>query len=269
MPRVRSHRAGDFNWYDLMTHDLEASKRFYGGLFGWRSDDQPTEGREPYTLFSLDDETVAGGAQTSEEMRAAGVPTVWNVYVSVDELEPVLERVTARGGQIVFPPMDVFDHGRLAYVGDPEGATVALWQPKEHIGSGRVHEPGTVCWSELASRDLDGAERFYREVFGWETKDNPFAGPSGYRVLTNGGREIGGILGMTEEWGEMPAHWSVYFETAEIEDATRRIADLGGTVRHGPFDTPVGKVAVCADDVGAHFYLMQLTEERKAARSSS
>lgn len=266
MARVDSHDPGKFNWFDLMTPDMAASKKFYGGLFGWQAADQPSDGGGPYALFQKEEDPVTGVGAMSQEMIASGMPPVWNAYVHVTELEAALERVLARGGKVVFDPIDVMDHGRLAYFQDPEGAVLALWQAKQHIGSCREHEPGTVCWTELATRDLAAATEFYTSVFGWKDVDNPAGPPAGYRTLKNGAADIGGILQMTDEWGDMPAHWSVYFEVEDCQTSAEKVAELGGTVKFGPFEAPVGHIAVCADDVGAHFYLMQLSEELKAAR---
>lgn len=266
MPRLESHSHGDFNWFDLNSKDLTKSKVFYGTLFGWKATDQPMtdESHGAYVMFDVERDPVAGAGQMSTQMIEQGVPSSWNVYVAVDALEPVLERVQSGGGRVLFEPFDVFDHGRLAFFADPEGAVLALWQPKQHDGTGRRGEHGTVCWTELATRDIAAARDFYRSVFGWEDVDHP-QGMPGYRVLRNQGRDIGGMIGMTDEWGDMPAHWSVYFEVDDIDAAAGQVTGLGGAVHHGPFDAPgVGRIAVCADDVGAHFYLMQLDPSMKA-----
>jgi len=34
-PPTNTHLTGEFVWYDLITSDVAAAKRFYGGLFGW------------------------------------------------------------------------------------------------------------------------------------------------------------------------------------------------------------------------------------------
>lgn len=266
MARVDTHAPGDFNWYDLMTPDMAASKKFYAGLFGWTASDQPSDGGGPYALFEKEGDPVAGIGEMNEQMKSSGMPPVWNAYVCVAELEPALEKIGSQGGRTIFGPIDVMDHGRLAYFQDPEGAVLALWQAKQHIGSCRRHEAGTVCWTELATRDISAATEFYTSVFGWEDVDNPHGPPAGYRTLKNGARDIGGILQMTDEWGDMPAHWSLYFEVDDCQASAEQLTGLGGSVKFGPFEAPVGHIAVCADDVGAHFYLMQLSEEIKAAR---
>lgn len=267
MSIVTARQFGEFVWFDLSSSDYAASAQFYGALLGWHAVDQPAppEGDHgPYAMFELDGQPVAGLGEVPEEMVASGAPVCWNCYVQVDDLERVLAQATARGATVVVPPADVGTHGRLAYFADPQGAVVALWQTGDHGGATRVDEPGTVCWVELATRDVAAAVRFYSEVFGWEPGTPQIAPPvAGYRTMGCAGRDVAGVMGMTEEWGDMPAHWSVYFEVSSIEDAAGRVAELGGEVRHGPFQAPgVGHIAVCVDNVGAHFYLLQFEAGR-------
>jgi hypothetical protein len=149
--------------------------------------------------------------------------------------------------------------GRLAFVQDPTGASLGLWQAGSHGGATRVNEPGAFCWNELATRDLDRAADFFRAVFGWETEENPQS-PSRYLLAKNEGRLNAGLIEMTEEWGDLSPHWSVYFAVDDAEAAAKRIETLGGKLHHGPFDTPVGPMAVVADPQGAHFHVIALDE---------
>ncbi|MEM9387520.1 MAG: VOC family protein [Pseudomonadota bacterium] len=270
MSVVSQRRFGDFNWVDLSSPDYAASKAFYAGLFGWEAIDQPSppEGDHgPYAMFELDGEVVAGLGELPEEMVAAGAPVCWNAYVHVDDIDRVVAEVTARGASVVVPPSEVGEHGRLAYFADLEGAVIALWQSGSHCGSTRVDEPGTLCWAELATRGLEAASRFYSEVFGWTTHRRGAVTPSAYLVAHDGTEDIAGMLKMTDEWEDMPAHWSVYFEVSNAEESAAKVKSLGGEVRYGPFEAKgVGHIVVCQDNVGAHFHLMQLDAERRAAR---
>ena len=40
-----------------------------------------------------------------------------------------------------------------------------------------AHDPGTICWIDLASTDAAGATEFYCELFGW-TAAEPLGGRS-------------------------------------------------------------------------------------------
>ncbi len=60
-------------WVDLASPDLEASKAFYGGLFGWTATDSPDPDAGGYTTFSIDGQSVAGG----RPIQAEGQPEAW------------------------------------------------------------------------------------------------------------------------------------------------------------------------------------------------
>ena len=38
--------------------------------------------------------------------------------------------------------------------GDPQGASVAVWQKGLHCWANRVREPVACCWNDLASKDI-------------------------------------------------------------------------------------------------------------------
>ena len=88
-------------------------------------------------------------------------------YVNVDSADDTATKVAANGGTVFMPPMDVMDAGRMAVFADPVGAVIGLWQPNQHTGAQVANEPGTYCWSELITTDLDASKAFYGAVFGW------------------------------------------------------------------------------------------------------
>lgn len=88
--------------------------------------------------------------------------------MGVEDVDATVARVTEAGGTVLMEPIDVLDAGRMDVVSDPVGATFSLWQPGAHIGSQAFDEPGAFCWTELRSRDIETARRFYRTVVGWE-----------------------------------------------------------------------------------------------------
>ena len=57
-PASGEHHVGKVVWADLVTPDLEAAKRFYGGLFGWTFRD--VAGDPNYALALRDGEPLAG-----------------------------------------------------------------------------------------------------------------------------------------------------------------------------------------------------------------
>src|SRR4051794_38253389 len=134
------------------------------------------------------------------QMNPAAPPS-WTSYVTVTSADETAEQVKAAGGQVFMPPMDVLDVGRMAIFADPAGAVFAAWEPRAHKGAGIVNEPGTLCWNELVTTDLDAAKTFYGAVFGWGSESAGDAA-HGYTEWKLGGRSIGGVM---MKAGMMPA----------------------------------------------------------------
>ena len=118
---------------------------------------------------------------------------------------------------------------------------------------------GTICWHALASRDLEAATAFSKEMFGWElAKSN--VSPVAYDEIHIGGRAVGGMMAIDESWGPEPppSNWTAYIAVENADETAEAIKANGGTVNHGPFDAPgVGRIVLCSDPCGAHFALIQ------------
>lgn len=260
MSELSKYTPGQFSWVDLMAPDRDASKQFYGELFGWEAVDEPTDQGTVYTEFRIREKKIAGMGQMSDEMKAAGAPPVWSSYVSVDNADATAARVGELGGQVVMPVMQVMTVGRMAIFTDPEGAAFSIWEPGDHIGAEIVNEPGALCWNELATRDVTAAKTFYQALFGWEcvTEDE---GPSPYTEISLAGRANGGMLAIDASFpAEMPASWSPYFAVANCPETAERIQSLGGQVVAGPVEIPAGVFAACVDPQGAHFSVIALSQ---------
>jgi len=253
MPARDSYAQGTPNWVDLQTTDQAGAKTFYGGVFGWAFDDQPMDAGAVYSIAKIGDGQVAAIAPQSPELKAAGAPPMWNTYLAVDSVDDATAKVAAAGGTVAMEPFDVMDAGRMSFVMDPSGAPVALWQANQHIGATLVNEPGTVVWNELIT-DNPAALPFYEQVLGLTTTTTEM-GEDKYTMFQVGGKEVGGT--MPPQTAGMPNHWHVYFAVADADAAAAKIRELGGSVMAGPFDTPIGKMAVVTDPQGAAFSIFQ------------
>jgi uncharacterized protein len=193
-------------------------------------------------------------------VQADGQPAMWTTYVSTDDADAVATRVRDAGGQVMMEPFDVFDAGRMAVFGDAVGAVISVWEPRSTQGAEVVNEPGSMCWNELAARDIDAAKRFYEAVFGWQAETNAY-GDTSYTEWKLDGRSVGGMIQMNEQWpAEIPAHWMVYFAVDDIDAAVARAGELGGKVAVEPTDTPVGRFAVLNDPHGAVLSVIRLSQ---------
>lgn len=257
MGEKTSYRPGQFNWVDLQTTDVEGAKSFYGELLGWSARDMSAPGA-PYARFEREGKSVAGLGPLLPAMQAAGVPPHWSSYVCVDELEPVVERVTAAGGQVLMPPMKVMDQGSMAVIRDPGGAPLRLWQPGAHAGAQWVNDVGGFCWNELYTPDVEVAREFYERVFGWSFSVS--AGASGdYWSIKNEGQPNGGMMAIRPEWGDVHPQWTVYFTVASCSQGLERATALGASVFMPPTEAPdTGIFAGLSDPQGATFMIIEI-----------
>ncbi len=120
--------------------------------------------------------------------------------------------------------------------------------------------PGTFCWTELATRDVEAAKKFYTELIGWETEESDI-GEGKYTVLKIPGQKcsVGGMMAMDgPQWEGLPSHWMPYIAVNDIDDRAKKCVELGGTVKVPPMDIPtVGRFCVIADPTGAVISLFQ------------
>ena len=160
MPETTKYPHGTFCWVELATTDTAAAKAFYGALFGWEYQDDEVGPGMIYTMNMKGGKVLHAMYALDDERKKMGIPPHWLSYASVDELEPVVEKVKAGGGQVVAGPMDVMDVGRMAAFMDPQGAAFAIWQPKKHAGAQLVNEHGALTWNELMTNNVDAAGKF-------------------------------------------------------------------------------------------------------------
>jgi uncharacterized protein len=256
MAKVTQYPHGTFSWIDAQSTDPARDKAFYQAALGWEYDDLPIGEGMVYTMFKKKGENVAGLGEMQPDMKAAGVPSNWTAYVAVDDVDAVTAKVEGLGGTVVAPVMDVFDNGRMSIITDPSGATLGLWQAKNHIGASLVNEDGALVWNELNTREPDKAMKFFGDLFGW-TFDKMEMDNADYWVIQNNGRMNGGMMQMTAEWEGMPPHWMNYLHVDDGAGTAEKIKSNGGNVAFGPIDSDVGKMYVVSAPSGAHFSIIQ------------
>lgn len=247
---------GKVVWNDLITEDLDAARRFYGGLFGWTFERTKGPGGHAYSIARLSGVYVAGLVPVAARTDGTTVSR-WLPYVSVADVDAAVARATAAGALVVAGARDV-GIGRVAVIVDPEGAVIGL--ARSHIGDpdDQTTAPaaGRVVWTELLTNDLGAASRFYRSVIGAEASTIQRRGGE-YTFLVSQGVDRAGILkNPSDEWD--PA-WLTYFGVDDVAVASARAEALGGKVLL-PASPQLrdGTIAVVMDPSGAVFVLQKL-----------
>ncbi|MBS2531779.1 VOC family protein [Catenulispora sp. NF23] len=116
--------------------------------------------------------------------------------------------------------------------------------------------PGTPCWVDLMTTDLDGAKAFYGGLFGWtaQVADDPAAG--GYVLFELDGVQAAG--GMKTMSADQPTAWSTYVAVTDADATMAKATAAGAQPIVAPMDvTDVGRMAMFADPTGAILGLWQ------------
>jgi predicted enzyme related to lactoylglutathione lyase len=116
---------------------------------------------------------------------------------------------------------------------------------------------GRPVWYELMTTDTAAAEKFYKNVVGWNSA--PFEGsPNPYTVFKRSGEvQVAGLMKRPEGMN-MPPFWSMYVAVPKLEEAVAHIKRLGGSELSGLIEVPtVGRMQMMKDPQGAAFYIIQ------------
>jgi uncharacterized protein len=113
---------GAFSWFELMTSDVDAAKKFYSNLFDWDTEDMPM-GDMNYTVVKVGEERLGG--ITNIPSQAEGTPPNWGVYVTVNDVDATAAKAEELGGKILMPPTDIPNVGRFCVLQDPQGAVIS------------------------------------------------------------------------------------------------------------------------------------------------
>ncbi len=256
MPARKNPPTGAPIWNDLTTSDVDASVAFYTGLFGWTFNSAGPE-FGGYGTFANSGRVVAGVNPCTDP----GTPIAWCVYLHAPDASAVLETVTAAGGRIIVPLMEIPGQGHMAVVADPSGAFVGLWQPGLHQGFEANDEANASVWHELMTRDFAAATEFYAKAFDWTLQSQGDTDEFRYSVLQADDAQWAGVMDASGFLPEsVPSHWSVYFGVTDTDAAVARAVELGGSVQQDPVDSPFGRMAALVDPQGARFKVISVLD---------
>lgn len=256
MMRRTSYPAGMPCWTDLQAGDVAAAKQFYQRLLGWAYHDRPTPTGDTYALALVDSDVVAAIAPRSP-MQPPAAPAVWSSYLAVDSVDAAVAAAGAHGGSVLAPAADIPGSGRMAFVADPAGVPIGLWQAGGRIGADRVNEPGTLVWNELSTEKLAAALPFYAAVAGLVATSAQL-GDTEYTTLNLTGRPVAGATRPGRP--ELADRWLSWFGVVNAERAAETARQSGGTVLIEPERLPVGITVTLRDPQGAVFGVLQDTD---------
>jgi uncharacterized protein len=113
------------------------------------------------------------------------------------------------------------------------------------------YTPGTPCWVDLGTPDIDAAAEFYGGLLGWDVPEQPNSAEiGGYRRAIKDGKDVAGMMPLMQE-GQPPA-WTTYISVADADATAAAIGEHGGTVIGETMDVmDLGRMALFTDPEGA------------------
>lgn len=112
---------------------------------------------------------------------------------------------------------------------------------------------GRFVWHDMMTSEVDRAMRYYADLLGWTYTD--FEGMD-YKMINAGGLEWGGFVDPGH--ADRPSHWISHVTVEDVDAATARVEELGGTVQVPATDIPqVGRFAIILSPTGAAISLFR------------
>jgi len=256
-----THNVGQFVWYDLLTEDAAAAKRFYGELFGWQFQDVQGDGIV-YSVISHQGVAI-GGLAPMEDTDIEVANSRWLSLMSVDDVDAAVDVIRRAGGTVNMEPRDNPTRGRMALVTDPQGALVVFLRsvggdPPNLDANNLVSN--RWMFTELWAHNPSAAVEFYEEVAGY-TAERMDVGPiNDYIVLKRDGHTRAGVNQLP--WEEVQSNWLPYVKVDDPAATAARVEELGGRILFPPSpEARNGSVALVMDPSGAAFAIQKWPPE--------
>ncbi len=120
--------SGQIGWIDLTVPDAPALRDFYQGVTGWTPSPVQMGDYQDFCMHPPGEpQAVAGICNARGEN--LGLPAVWMVYITVDNLERAIGRCQDLRGKVLRPATGMGPNGHYCVIEDPAGAVCALFEP--------------------------------------------------------------------------------------------------------------------------------------------
>lgn len=238
---------GKFVWFDLITDDIAATRRFYGNVFGWGF--RPVEGApKSYVAIENGGTTIGGVFVPGERVRETAAAR-WIALMSVENIHRAVHYVGQNGGMVVVPPRTVAGRGTYALCRDPEGALFGLLTSETGDPEDVPISPMDFFWMDLLARHPEQEAEFYRGLAGYEISAKPLGGGGTRVILSSAGYARAGIV-LLPPSVESPG-WLPYVLVDDVGAVLRKVTKEGGTVLLAPRPELLdSNLAVIADPRG-------------------
>lgn len=243
---------GQVVWHDLVTPDLEVSKAFYGGLFGWTWR-APSYGKGvTYVVGELTGSAMAGLAESRQKRN----PSQWITYFAVSDMKHSAKAAVDSGAKVIVKPTTTGSwHDESALFTDPQGAAFALVKRGAEPNDSASRPANDWLWVELWTVNVDSAAAFYGSLLGYGRTPVIVAG-QGYTLFLRDSTPTAGMLSIPVK--DVRPNWLPTIRVADVHATVAQAVALGGRVIMAPReDVRNATVAIIADPTGAALTVQQ------------
>jgi predicted enzyme related to lactoylglutathione lyase len=111
---------------------------------------------------------------------------------------------------------------------------------------------GKIVWNDLITEDLEAAQRFYGELFGWSFEQATRPGGGAYTLARSGKIYVAGMVEAPKHpEGQTVSRWLPYASVPDVDAAVSTATVSGGKVAAAARNVNLGRVAAIVDSEGA------------------
>jgi len=253
------HHPGKMVWADLVTPDLAAAEKFYGGLFGWTFQ-HVRAGELNYAVALLDGRPIGG---IVEKPIPAGQhqQSAWLTFLATNNIDDGKKVAVAHGAKVLRDIKSYPMRGRQCVLSDPEGAVFALLASSSGDTPDYLPATGDWIWSSLHAKDAGTEAAFYQNLLGYDVFDQPSDDGLEHVILSTDNYARASANDLARGSARRHSHWLNFVRVENATETAAKVAAMGGRVLVEPrVDRHGGMVAVLADPAGAPFGVMEWSE---------
>jgi predicted enzyme related to lactoylglutathione lyase len=258
-PPSGEHHVGKMVWADLVTPDLAAAEKFYGGLFGWTF--QPVRaGEVNYAVAMLDGRPIGG---LVEKAIPAGQhqQSAWLTFLAAGDVDNLKKIALSHGAKVLADIKSYPMRGRQCVLSDPEGAVFALLASSSGDTPDYLPASGDWIWSSLHAKDAGAEAAFYQHLLGYDVFDLSSDDGLEHLILSTDNYARASANDLARDSARRRSHWLNFVRVENAAESAAKVVAMGGRVLVEPrADRHGGMLAVVADPAGAPIGLMEWSE---------
>jgi predicted enzyme related to lactoylglutathione lyase len=215
---------GELVWADLVTTDVEKAVDFYTEVFGWEARNSEDSA---YVELANEGELICAIAGFNDQDVTPG-NAQWLVSISVPDVDSVAEKFEKHGGRVLEAAYEFPNRGRLAVVGDSQGAVLMLLRASGGDPKRSDRVAGAWGFAELWTNDVEEAVAFYEETIGYRV--TRVAGDDGQQsmILSTQNHPRATVVKIPGD--SVQPNWLPYVMVADVPATLQGIRNAGGFV---------------------------------------